>query len=172
MPKTGWLKQQTSISQGAGGLEVWHRDVCLHRQVWWGPSSLLVDGCLPAVSSHGNHISIELVMPPSYLVLCLPLLLLPSVFPSIRVFSNESVLSIMWPKYWSFSFSISPSIFQSIFRVDFPCDWLVWFPCSLRDTQESSPTPQFKNINSLSLSLLYSPTLTFVHDYWKNHSFD
>ena len=56
-----------------------------------------------------NHISIELVMPPSYLVLCLPLLLLPSVFPSVRVFFKESALCIMWPKYWSFSFSINPS---------------------------------------------------------------
>ena len=47
-----------------------------------------------------------------------------------------------------------------------------WFPCSPRDSQESSPTPQFKSINSLALSLLYGPTLTFIHDYWKNHSFD
>ena len=120
-----------------------------------------------------NYIPIELVMSPSYLVLCLPLLLLPSVFPRIRVFSNDSVRSIRWLTYWSFSFRISPSVFQSIFRVDFLCDWLVWFPCSLRDTQESSPAPQFKSINSLALSLLYSPTFTFVHDYyWKNHSFD
>ena len=62
--------------------------------------------------------------------------------------------------------------FQWIFRIDFLYDWLVWSLCSPRDSQESSPTPQFKSINSLVLSLLYSPTLTSIHDYWKNHSFD
>ena len=89
---------------------------------------------------------------------------------SIRVFSNESALCIRWPKYWSFSFSISPSNEYSgliFFRID-------WFdpPCSPRDSQESSPTPQFKSINSLVLSFLYGLTLTSIHDYWKNHSFD
>ena len=59
-----------------------------------------------------------------------------------------------------------------IFRVDFLCDWLIWSPCCPRNSQESSPTPQSKSINSLALSLLYGPTLTSVHDYWKNHSFD
>ena len=54
----------------------------------------------------------------------------------------------------------------------FPLGWTGWTPCSPRDSQESSPTPQFKNINSSALSLLYSPTLTCIHDYWKNHSFD
>ena len=62
--------------------------------------------------------------------------------------------------------------FQWIFRTDFLWDWLVWSPCSPRDSQESSPTPQFKSINSSALSFLYSPTLTSIHDYWKNHSFD
>ena len=215
--------------------------------------------------------SIELVMPSNHLVCCHPLLLLPSVFPSIRVFSNESALCIRRPKYWSFSFSISPSserasliaqlvknppAMQEIpvrflgrkicWRRDklrtpvflgFPCDssgkesacnagdlgsipglgrypgkgkgyplqysclsnsmdyivhgvaksqtWLsefhfhflslpvniqVWSPCSPRDSQGSSPTPQFKSINSLVLSFLYSPSLTSIHDYWKNHS--
>ena len=61
--------------------------------------------------------------------------------------------------------------FQWIFRVDFLWDWLVW-SCCPRDSQESSPTPQFKSINSLVLSLLYSSTLTSIHDYWKNHVFD
>ena len=87
----------------------------------------------------------------------------PSVFPSIRVFSNESALRIRWPKYWSFSFSISPSS-------EHP-DWspLGWTGCSPRDSQESSPTPQFKSISSLALSFLHSPTLTSIHDHWKNH---
>ena len=60
--------------------------------------------------------------------------------------------------------------YQWIFRVDFLYDWLLWSPCSPRDSQESSPTPQFESINSLALSLLYGPTLTYEHDYWKNHS--
>ena len=77
---------------------------------------------------------------------CHPLLFLPSIFPSIRVFSNESALRIRWPKYWSFSFSISPSNGYS---------GLVGSPCSLSDSQESSPTPQFKSISSSGLSLLY-----------------
>ena len=62
--------------------------------------------------------------------------------------------------------------FQWRIRVDFLEDWLVGSPCSLRDSQESSPTPQFKSINSSVLSFLYSPTLTSIHEYWKNHSFD
>ena len=81
--------------------------------------------------------SIESVMTSSHLILCCPLLT-PSIFPSIRVFSNESVLHIRWPKYWSFSFSMS---FQCIFRTDFPWDGLVGSPCSPRDSQDSSPTP-------------------------------
>ena len=83
-----------------------------------------------------------MVMPSSHLILCHPLLLLPSVFPSIRVFSNESGLHIRWPKYWSFSFSISPSSEYSEL-ISFK-DGLVGSPCSPRDPQESSPTPQFK----------------------------
>ena len=101
-------------------------------------------------------LSIESVMPSNYLILCHPLFLLPSIFPSIRVFSNESVLHIRWPKYWSFSFNISPSNEYSGL-ISFRMDWLDL--CSPRDSQESSPTPQFKSINSLLLSFLYSPTL-------------
>ena len=114
--------------------------------------------------------SIELVMPSNHLILCCPLLLLPSIFPSIRVFPNELALFIRWPKYWNFSCSISPSNEYSGLR--FLEDWLVWSPCSPRDSQESSPTPQFKSINSSVLSLLYGPTLTSIHDHWKKHSFD
>ena len=122
----------------------------------------------PGVCS--NSLSFESVMPPNHLVLCCPLLLLPSIFPSIRAFSNESVLHIRWPKYWSFSFSISVSNEYSgliSFRID-------WFdsPCSPRDSLALSPTPQFKSINSLMLSFLCSPTLTSIRDYRKSHSFD
>ena len=62
--------------------------------------------------------------------------------------------------------------FQWIFRVDFLYDWVVWFPCSPRNSQDSSPTPQFESINSSVPNLLYGPTLTSIHDYWENHSFD
>ena len=114
--------------------------------------------------------SIESVMPSKHLNLCWPLLLLLSVFPSVRVFSNESAVCIRWPKYWSFSFSISPSNEYSGL-ISFRMDW-VGSPCSPRDCQESSLTPQFKSINSSALRFLYSLTLTSIHDYWKNHSFD
>ena len=105
--------------------------------------------------------------PTNHLILCYSLLLLPSVFLSFRVFSNESILCIRWPENWSFSFSISPSNEYSMIslRID-------WSLCSPRDLKESSPIPQFKNINSSVLSFLYGPTLTSIHDYWKNHSFD
>ena len=113
--------------------------------------------------------SIESVMPSNHLVLCCPLLFLPSIFPSIRVFSNESVLHIMSPKYWSFSFSVSPSNEYSRL-IPFK---MVWFDLlAVQGTQESSLTPQFKSISSLVLSFLYGSTLTSIRDYWKNHSFD
>ena len=114
--------------------------------------------------------SIESVMPSNYLILCCPLFFLHSIFPSISVFSNESAFWIRWPKYWSLSFNISPSSEHP--RTDFLSDGLVGSPCSPRDSQESSPTPQFKSINSSALSFLYSPTLTSIHDHWKNHSLD
>ena len=110
-------------------------------------------------------LSIESVMPSNHLILCHPLLP-PSVFPSMRVFSSESALHIRWPKYWSFSFNTSPSN-EYPGLISFRMDWL-----DLLSVQGSSPTPQFKSINSLVLSFLYSPTLTSIHDHRKNHSFD
>ena len=100
-------------------------------------------------------LSIESVMPSSHLILCCPLLLLPSIFPSIRVFSNESVLHIKWPKYWSFSFSISPSS-ENSGLISFRMDWLDLL--AVQGTLKSPPAPQF------------SPTLTSIHDYWKKYS--
>ena len=105
--------------------------------------------------------SVELVIPSNHLILHCPLLLLPSIFPSIRVFSNESVLWIRWPKYWSFSFSISTSNEYSGL-ISFRMEWLDLF--AVQRTLESSPTPQFKSINSSVLGFLYSPTLTSIHD--------
>ena len=113
--------------------------------------------------------TIELVMPSYHLILCHPLLLLPSIFPSIRVFSNESALHIRWPKDWSFNFTISLSNEYSGL-ISFRMDWSNLL--AVRDSQESSSTPHFKSINSSALSFLYSPTLTSIHDYWKNHSLD
>ena len=80
----------------------------------------------PIPGVHSNSISIELVMPFNHCILCCPLLLLPSVFPSIRVFSNESALHIRWPKYWSFSFNISPSN-EHPGLISFRMDWLGLF---------------------------------------------
>ena len=105
----------------------------------------------------------------NHLNLCQPLLLLPLIFPSIRVFSNESALHIRWSKFWSFSLSISPSKEYSGL-ISFRIDWLDLL--AVQGTLKSSPTPQFKSINSLVLSLLYGPALISIHDYWKNHSFD
>ena len=117
-------------------------------------------------------ISIMLVMPSNHLILCHPLLLLPSVFLSISVFSDESAFCIRWPKYWSFSLSISPSNEYSGL-ISFSMDWKNLLAVQGReDSQESSPTPLFKSIYSSVLSFLYSPTLTSIHDYWKNHIFD
>ena len=113
--------------------------------------------------------SIESVMPSSHLVLCRLLLLLPPIPPGSRVFSNKSTLCMRWPKYWSFSFSIIPSKVPRAYLLQ---NGLVGSPCSPRDSQESSPTPQFKSINSSALSFLHSPTLTSIHDHWKNHSLD
>ena len=113
---------------------------------------------------------IELVMPSNHLILYHLLLLLPSIFPSIRVFANESALHIRWPKYWSFSFNISLSNEYSGL-IYFRMDWQDLLAVQ-GTVKESSPTPQFKSINSLTLSFLNSPTLTFIYDYWKNHTLD
>ena len=107
-------------------------------------------------------------MPSSHLLHCRPLLLLPPIPPSIRVFSNESTLCMRWPKYWSFSFSISPSN-KHPGLITFRMDWLDHLAVE-GTLQKSSPTPQFKSINLSALSFLHSPTLTSIHYHWKNHS--
>ena len=107
--------------------------------------------------------SVSDAIQPSHL--CPPLLLPPSVFPSVRVFSSESVLHIRWPKYWNFSFSISPSSEYSG-PISFRMDWfdLLTVPGT---RQESSPTVQFQSINCSVLSLLYGATFKSIHDYRK-----
>ena len=105
-------------------------------------------------------------MPSNHLILCCSLLL-PSIFPSIGVFSYKSVLQVRWPKYWSFSITPSSEYSGLI-------SWRIyWFDLlAVQGTFKSSPVPQFKSINSSALSFLYSPTLTSIRDYWKNYSFD
>ena len=127
-----------------------------HVQLFATPWSAARQASLSITNSRSllKLMSIKSVMPSNHPILCHPLLLLPSVFPSIKVFSNELALCIRWPKYWSFSFNISPSNEYSgfiFFRI-------AWF--------------DLRRINSKSLSLLYGPTLTSIHDYWKKHSFD
>ena len=109
------------------------------------------------------------VMPSNHLILCCPLFLPTSIFPSIRVFTNESILRIRWPKYWSFSFSISPSNEYSgliSFRMDL-LDLL-----AVQGTLKSLLQHHNSKASILQLSFVYSPTLTSIHDYWKNHSLD
>ena len=112
---------------------------------------------------------IQLVIPSNHLTLCCPLLLPPSVFPSIRVFSNESVLRIKWPKYWSFSFNISPSNEYSGLT-SFRMDWLDLL--AVQGTLKSLLQHHSSKASMLRHSVEESPTLTSKHDYWKNHSLD
>jgi len=142
-----------------------------HIRLFRTPWTAARQAALPITNSWSilKLMSVTSVMPSKHLIFCRPLLL-PSILPSIRVFSKESVLPIRWPKYWSFSFSISPSN---------ECSGLISFRMDWSDLLEVQGTlksllqhPQFKSINSLVLSFLYGPTLTSIHDYWKNHSFD
>ena len=113
-------------------------------------------------------ISTESEMPPNHLILCRPILLLPSIFPSIRVFSKESVHPTRWPKYWSFSINISPSNeFSELISLELT---------GLISSQSKGLSRVFSNTtvqkhHSLVFSLLYGYTLTHIHNYWKNHSF-
>ena len=108
--------------------------------------------------------SIKSVMPSNHLILCRPLLLLPSIFQSIRVFCNESVLHIKWPKYWSFNFNISPSNEHSGL-ISFRMDWLDLL--EVQGTLKGLLQHQIKSINSSALSFLTSKP-----DNWRNHSLD
>ena len=135
----------------------------------------------PCIAAHQNSqfianshslpkfISIESVMASNHLILCRPLLLLPSIFPSIRVFSNKSVLRIRWPKYWSFSINISPSNEYSgliSFRMDWS-DLLAVQGILKRLLQHHS-----SKASILQHSAFFIVQLSSIHDYWKNHRFD
>ena len=114
-------------------------------------------------------IFIESVMSSNHLILCYPLLLLPLVFPRIRVFCNESVLPIRWPKYWSFSFSISPSSEYSAL-ISFRIDWLDLL--AVQGTLKSLLQHHSSKASILQLRFIYGPALTSIYGNWKKHSFD
>ena len=120
---------------------------------------------LPEFTQTQVHLISDAIQPSHPLLS--PLLLLP-IHPSIRVISNESTFHMRCPKYWSFS-SKEHHSFQRTSRTNLLQNRLVGSPFSPRDSQESSPTPQF---NSSALSFLHSPTLTSIHDHWKKHSLD
>ena len=106
------------------------------------------------------------MMPSNHLILCCALLL-PSNFPGIRVSKISQLFA------WSGQrIGVSASVLSTNTQDWSLLGWTGWISCSPRDSQESSPTPQFNSITSLVLSFLYSTTLTSIHDYWKNHSFD
>ena len=113
--------------------------------------------------------STKSVMPSNHFILCRPLLLLPSIFPSTRVFYNESALCIRWPKYWSFSFNISPSN-EHPGLISFRMDWLDIL--AVQGTLKSLLQHRGSKASILRCSAFYSPTLTSIDDHWKNHSLD
>ena len=113
--------------------------------------------------------SIESVMPSKHLILCCSLLLLPSIFPNIRVFFSELTVHSRWPKYWSFSFSISPSNEYS-WLISFRIDWFDHL--AVQGTLKSLLQYHNSKASILQYSVLYGPTTTSIHDYWKIHSLD
>ena len=119
--------------------------------------------------SPSKPLFIELVMPSNHLILCRPLLLLPSIFPSIRVFSNESALHMRWPKYWSFSFNINPSS-EHPGLISFRMDWLDLL--AVQGTLKSLLQHHSSKVSILRHSAFFIVQLTSIHDHWENHSLD
>ena len=142
-----------------------------HVQLFATPWSAACQASLPITNSWSllKLVSIESVMPFNHLILCLPILLLPSIFPSIRVFSNESSLHNRWPRYWSFNFNISPSN-EHLGLISFRMDWLDLL--AVQGTIKSLLQHHSSKASILRHSAFYGPTLTSIHDYWKNHSLD
>ena len=142
-----------------------------HVQLLATPWTVARQGSLSITNSQTllKLMSVALVMPSNRLILCRPLLLLPSIFPSIRVFSSESVLSIRWSKYWSFSFSISPSNEYSVL-ISFRIDWFDLL--AVQGTLKNLLQHHSSKASVLQHSFLDSPNLISLPDYWKNHSLD
>ena len=157
-----FLKPLFSFLDNVNVLKYQFSSVQLLSRVWFfaTPWTAARQASLSITNSQSllKLVSIESVMPSNHLIFCRPLFHPPSVFPSIRVFSNESVSLHQVAKV--LEFQLQYQSFQWISRTEPLQDWLVRSPCSPRDSQESSPTPQFKSINSLVLSFLYNPTLT------------
>ena len=143
----------------------------IHVQLFATPRTAARQASLSIINSQSllKLMSIESVMPPNILILCRPLLLLPSIFTSIRVFSKQSVLHIKGLKYWSFSFSISPSSEYSGL-ISFRIDWFDFL--AVLGTLKSLLQHHSSKASILWHSAFFIVQLTSIHDYWKNHSFD
>ena len=154
---------------------------CIHDDICCSVTKLVQLCVTPCTSAHQASLSFiisqslfrlmstESVILSNHLILCHPLLFLPSIFPSLRVFSNESDLYIRWPKYWSFTFSISQSSEYSgltFFRID--CFDLL----AVQETCKRLLHHYYSKVSVLQCSVFFVVQLTFVHDYWKNHSFN
>ena len=143
-----------------------------HVRLFATPWTAACQASLSIINSQSllKLMSIESVMPSNHFILCRPLLLLPSIFPSIRVFSNQSVLCIRWPKYWSFSLSISPANEYSGL-ISFRMDWLDLL--AVQGTLKSLLQHHRSKVSILWCSAFFkAPALISIHDYWKNHGFD
>ena len=145
-----------------------------HVQLFKTPWTAACQASLSITNSWSllKFMSIELVIPSNHLILCHPLLLPPSIFPSIRVFSDESVLYIRWPKYWSSSFSISPSNEYSGL-ISFRTDWLNLL--AVQETLKSLFQHHSSKASILRHSAFFIVQLSYpssIHAHWKNHSLD
>ena len=159
-------------------LEHWHiiKEVCWYSVVQSCPTL-----CDPWTAAHQASLSFTIswsllklmsiasVMPSNHLILCHPLLLLLSIFPNIRFFSNESALHIRWPKYWSFSFNISPFNEHQDWS---PLGWTGWISLQSKGLSRVFSNTTVQKHQFFELSFLYSPILTSIHDYSKNHNLD
>ena len=159
--KTKLLQPHPQLSLGSHSVQFGSVQLLSHVWLFATPWISAHQASLSITNSRSSFklMCIKSVMPSSHLILCRPLLLLPLIPPSIRVFSNESTLRMKWPKYWSFSFSISPSS-EHPGLISFRMDWLDFL--EVQGTLKSLPIPQFKTINSSALSFLYIPTLTSI----------
>ena len=155
--------------------------VCVYHSSVQFSRSVMSDSATPWTAAHQASLSttnsqsllklmsIKSVMPSNHLILCCPLLPLSSIFPIIRVFSYESALRIRWPKYWSFSFNISPS-HEHLGLTSFRKDWLDLL--AIQGTLKNLLQHHSSKASILRCSHHYSPPLTSIHEYWKNHSLD
>ena len=167
------LRIDDAMQRTQGRSLLWEISPCCYSVVQSYPTLCnSMDCSTPSFSVlHISKILLRLmtIQPFNHLILCPLLLLLPSVFPRIRVFSGESTLHIRWPQYWSFSFNTSPSSEYSG-QISFRIGWFDLL--AVQGTLKGSPVPQFEIINSSLLSLLYGLTLISVRNYWKKHNFD